>query len=352
MAIRKQRTELYVGLFVFFGLAIMGALIFQFGRFNDRVRGHYNMTLEFPDAGSLRPGVPIKLGGRKVGFVSGGPDMKEDFSGLTLELAIYNGARIPSGSKFQVGTSGLMGDTYVEVKMPETFDGTFYEEGAYIDGTAGTGISDLQEDADVLLAKIQEAVESLNRVLLKIEEGVLDDENVANIKTTLAELKQSSENINATTRKLDPLLADVRSTVGEAKDAMTKAGNTFDTATEAIDDIKGTVAKAEPALEKLDPTIEELKATLENANRAITKIQEGEGTAAALIADSSLRNDLISFADKLEKYGILGYPKEKKAAGSGGIFSPKGGDERSSSDQGSSSGGSIRKRPGPPGRFR
>ena len=30
MAIRKERTEIYVGLFVFFGLAIMGALIVQY----------------------------------------------------------------------------------------------------------------------------------------------------------------------------------------------------------------------------------------------------------------------------------------------------------------------------------
>ena len=347
MAIRKQRTELYVGLFVFFGLAIMGALIFQFGRFNDRVRGHYTMTLEFPDAGSLRPGVPVKLGGRKVGFVSGGPDMKEDFSGLTLELSVYNDARIPRGSNFQVGTSGLMGDTFVEVKMPEKFDGTFYEEGAYIDGATGSGLSDLQADADVLLAKFQVAVESLDRVLVKIEDGMLDDENLANFKTTLAELKQSSENINATTRRLDPLVSDVRDTVAEAKTAVQKAGTTFDTATTAIEDIKGTVAKAEPALEKLEPTIEELKATLENANRAITRIQEGDGTAAALIADSRLRNDLISFADKLEKYGILGYPKDK--SNKSGVFSSK---SESNSSSKSSSGTTIRKRPGPPGKRR
>ncbi|NNE93880.1 MAG: MCE family protein [Verrucomicrobiales bacterium] len=311
MAIRKQRTELYVGLFVFFGLAVMGLLIFQFGRFNDRVRGHYSMTVEFPDVGSLRPGVPITLGGRKIGFAKEGPFMKEDFSGLTMELAIYKDALIPKGSTFQVGTSGLMGDTFVEIKMPEKFDGTFYGEGDYIEGSTGSGLDDLQSDAGVLIAKITEAAEGLTRSLEKIENGVLQTENLENLKVTIVELRASSENIKSATEKLDPIVKDVQATVAEAKTAMEKAGTTFDTATETLESVKGTVAKAEPALEKLEPAVDELKAALENANAAITEIRNGDGTAAALINDSNLRQDLVSFADKLEKYGILGYPKDK-----------------------------------------
>jgi hypothetical protein len=35
--------------------------------------------------------------------------------------------------------------------------------------------------------------------------------------------------------------------------------------------------------------------------------------AAALISDAELKADLKSFIEKLERYGILGYPKDKRS---------------------------------------
>ena len=119
LAIRKQRTEVFVGLFVFFGLAIMGTLILQFGRFSDRVRGSYAVHVDFADGASLRSLSPVKMGGQQVGFVKGSPELKADFSAVAVDLAIYEDRKIPIGSKFQIGTSGLMGDTFVEIVIAE-----------------------------------------------------------------------------------------------------------------------------------------------------------------------------------------------------------------------------------------
>ncbi len=317
-AIRKQRTEIYVGLFVFFGLVVMGALILQFGRFSDRVRGHYPLMVEFPNAGGLLSGAPVKLGGQKVGYVDGDPKMKADFSGVNVLLAIYDDQKVPSNSTFSIGTSGLMGDTYVEAKMGENFTGEFLGEGSQIKGTSTADLGALQNDAGELLkelqvtvADIQVSIKSLDKVFQKLESGVLADENVANLSTTFSELKTSSQNIKKATEKLDPVMAEAQSTIAEAKSAMAKAGSTFDTATETLEGIKATVAKADPAIEKLEPTIAELKATLKNANSAIDEIKYGDGVMSGLISDSGLREDLESFIDKLERYGILGYPKDK-----------------------------------------
>jgi hypothetical protein len=110
---------------------------------------------------------------------------------------------------------------------------------------------------------------------------------------------------------------------------MDKAGNTFEKAEEVL-------AKAEPAVEELEPTLQELRETIQNANRAITKLSEGDGVAAALISDSGLRQDLESFADKLERYGILGYPKDKEGtSGTRKSSSRKAPEKSADSDSGS-----------------
>lgn len=316
MSIRKDKTELMVGLFVFFGLAIMGALIVQFGRFSDRLRDKYEIQVVFPDASGIRPGSPVNLAGQKIGFVDKEPKLNADFTGVTVFLSVYSGNFIPVGSDFSIGTSGLMGDTFIKVDMPEDPKPVYLKDGAEVAGGESTGLEALQDDAGVVLGEInvavkdiQAAVKSLNRVFEKIENGMLSDENLENLKTSFAELRETTETLNTSTKKIDPLMVEAKATVVEAKTAMTKAGETFDKAKEVI-------GKAEPALEELTPTIAELKSTLKNANAAITKMTEGGGVTAALISDSGLRSDLESFLDKLERHGILGYPKEKKSSSS------------------------------------
>ena len=53
MANSPKRIETLVGFFLFVGLALLGVLIMQFGRFADRFRGVYTITATFSDASGL-----------------------------------------------------------------------------------------------------------------------------------------------------------------------------------------------------------------------------------------------------------------------------------------------------------
>ena len=106
MALRKEKTELLVGLFVLVGLLIMGTLIIQFGRFSERLREKYELTLLFPDGGDIIDGSPVRLGGAQVGIVSDSPILNDDSTGVIIGLEIYDGKKIPVGSDFSIATSG------------------------------------------------------------------------------------------------------------------------------------------------------------------------------------------------------------------------------------------------------
>lgn len=311
-AIRKQRTDLWVGLFVFLGLAIMGALVVQFGRFSDRLRETYFLYVSYPDAGNILRGAPVRLGGAKIGVVAEDPQLNDNFSGVKVTLEIHHNKKIPEGSDFAIASSGLMGDLYIRIKSPEKASGKYIEANAEVKGNATAGLDELQAEAGVLsdraklmMEDIRKAVKTLDKTLKKINEGMLSEENLANFKDTLADLKKTGENIKGASGKLAPLFDKGKEAVEEAKTAFAKAGETFDTA-------KGVVKKAEPAMEKLEPTISELKDTLVNVNKAIDKITKGDGAAGALISDRKLKNDLESFISNLNEHGILRYKNEEK----------------------------------------
>jgi phospholipid/cholesterol/gamma-HCH transport system substrate-binding protein len=318
-ALRKQRTDLWVGLFVFLGLAFMGALVVRFGSFSDRLRDTYYLYVTYPDAGDIVRGAPVRLGGAKVGVVSGSPVLNDDYTGVKITLEIHREKRIPVGSKFSVSSSGLMGDLYIRIKSPAKPSGKYFKEGASIKGDSAGGLDKLQEEAGelsdqvkVMMADISKAVQAMDKTLSKIDNGLLSDENVGNFKDILADLKETGENFKESSAKLGPLLDTGKEAAEEVKEAAKGAKVAFAKAGETFDTTKEVIKKAEPAMEKLDPTITELKETLAKINAALDKVTQGPGTAAALISDKELKDNLESFISNLNKHGILRYKNDNE----------------------------------------
>lgn len=339
-ALRKQRTDLWVGMFVFLGLAIMGALIVQFGRFSDRLRDTYYLYVTYPDAGDIIRGAPVRLGGAKVGVVADDPELNLKYTGVTVTLEIHSEKKIPAGSRFSIASSGLMGDRYIRIKSPEVPSGEYIAPDTTIKGYAAGGLDELQaeagelsDQAKLMMTDIREAVQSLDQLMGKLNNDLLGDQSVAKLKDILEDLKKTSENFKTASEKLEPLLDDGRETVGEAKEAATAAKTAFVKTGETLDAAKEVIKKAEPAVEKLEPTIAELKDTLAKANAAIDKITDGDGTAAALISDSGLKENLESFISNLNQHGVMRYKNDSDA----------GKDKAAEPDDSSQSGGGLKK---------
>src|SRR4029077_18829643 len=114
----EKTLELKVGAFVFVGLAVLAALVVQFGRAGEGFKTYYGLTVRFPDASGLLKGSDVLLAGAKIGRVSGGLRLSRAAQGVEVALRIFDYVRIPAGSKFSVGSSGLLGDRFVSVTIP------------------------------------------------------------------------------------------------------------------------------------------------------------------------------------------------------------------------------------------
>src|SRR5438046_3118632 len=140
----ERGLEFKVGVFVFVGLAMLGALVVQFGRLGEGLKTYYGLTIRFNDASGLLKGSDVLLAGAKIGKVSGGPRMVREGQGVDVPLKIYEHIKVPEGSKFTVGSSGLLGDRFVNVVMPPGQPKAFLAPNTQINGLRDSGVDALQ----------------------------------------------------------------------------------------------------------------------------------------------------------------------------------------------------------------
>src|SRR2546423_6901932 len=164
MAIRHgdKTLELKVGVFVLAGLAVLAALLVQFGRLGEGFQSYYQLLIKFPDASGLLKGSDVLLAGAKIGHVSGGPRLAPSGQGVEVPVRIFGFVKIPAGSRFTVGSSGLLGDRFVAVTAPQRITENFVPKNSVIEGTRDTGIDDLTKEGGALVEDLRTAVQNAN----------------------------------------------------------------------------------------------------------------------------------------------------------------------------------------------
>ncbi len=304
---KEKRIELYVGLFLAVGIAVLGGLILNFGKFGELFRKSYPLTLHFEDAGGLVKDSPVQLGGVKIGRVAGSPSIDPETYDLTIvELEIYEEFQIPTGSTFSIGGAGFLGDALVQVRAPDRLDGTFVAAGSTLDGESSLGLSALASSAEslsnkgeVVLEDIRTALGDLGSAITKLDRDVLREENLRRFDTAMTQLTEALEALNGrvltdeNTESFRDLLANLKSASANLDEAALKVGPLLQRGDEVI-------AKLEPGLQKLADAAA-------GADAAIDQLNTGDGLLRALLEDESLKEEVELFVSNLRRNGILRY---------------------------------------------
>lgn len=329
----EKRNELYVGLFLFIGLALLGGLILQFSRFRERFGGHYAITVVFDDASGVIKGSEVRMGGARIGQVAALPMLNEAVQ-VEVPLAITKGIRIPVGASFQINSATLLGDKLIVIVPPVQKTGVFLEPGSRHRGGGPTGLDALQnnaetvsrdvlrilKEAEVTLEKVDGAVEEirgaskqLGEAVGKINRSMLAEDNLAHFNKTLANLSDVSSQWKQTSAKLDPALTETREAIAAVKSAAARAEKTLATA----DD---TLASIKPAIKGLPAAVDRISRTAEKAGTTFDRMNRGEGMLGAFASDNDVALDFKAFMQNLRRSGILlyqdGKPKADEAPGS------------------------------------
>src|SRR5262249_48568142 len=135
-----------------------------------------------------------------------------DGPGVYVPLRIYDYVKIPLGSKFTVGSSGLLGDRFVTVTPPTGPPTGYIPKNAFIDGTRETGIDDLTRQGGQLVGDLRTTVKKLN-------DETLSAQNMENLKASMEHLNQATSALAESSKKLDGVIERADSTMASAKQA-------------------------------------------------------------------------------------------------------------------------------------
>ena len=268
----ERGLEFKVGIFVFVGLAMVGALLVQFGRLGEGFKTYYHLTIRFTNASGLLKGSDVLLAGARIGKVSGGPRLVREGDGVAVPLKIYDYVKIPEGTKFTVGSSGLLGDRFVVVTPPPGPPKGYVQPNAYIDGTRETGIDDLTKEGGALVTDLRGTVQKIDTTVDRLNQDTLSQQNMENLKSSMEHLNQATSSLAESSKKLDGVIQQADSTMASAK--------------KAADNLQNAISDTRKVL------------------RAAT---QGKGLVATLLNDQSLADDLHALVNNLRAHGVLFY---------------------------------------------
>ncbi len=163
MNVDERHVEIKVGLFVLIGIILIAVMTLSFSRLGEGLRENYLIVVEFENASGLLKDSNVLFNGARIGWVSSIPTITNDpvalqkATGVRVELQIYSDVGIPSESQFQVGSSGLLGDRFVDVIPPSEVSGELLEAGTTVAGSRQAGIDDLTREGTDLLADLRDA---------------------------------------------------------------------------------------------------------------------------------------------------------------------------------------------------
>lgn len=358
-------SQLRVGIFVLFGLAILAFLILNstgdFNPFQKKLR----LKVRLPSADGLRQGSEVQLAGMRIGKVESvgllppDSDAEEKIEAAIIVDHDLNGRpiseRIRTDSTAQlVAVSLLANDKLINI-APGTSAGSAVSENHVLEARSSATINNLTQTGDELLQQIRRLSEPANEILQKANRGegtlgrVINDESLyRNLDTTIAEAKVSIKQLQTTLEKInrgegtagrlindnalyenlnktilqieaitndikagrgtagkivndDALYNDTRAAIGDLREAVAKINTVLDDVSAG----KGTIGK----LFQDDKLYGDAAVTLDRFNKAATRIetliadaQAGKGTIGRLVTDESLFNSINSTSGSINKF--------------------------------------------------
>lgn len=339
-------SQLRVGVFVLFGLAVLAFLIINStGDFNPFEK-KMHLKARFVTADGLREGAEVQLAGVHIGKVEQvkllAPDSTEDAkieAILSVDMRLDGkpiNERIRTDSTAQlVAISLLANDKMINI-TPGTPKGSPVEENHVLDSTAAMSINQLTQTGNDLLQQINKLAGPTNEILNKANQGegtlgrIINDESLyKNLDATVSETKATMLRLQATLNQVnqgkgsagkllnDPALYDgLNRTVAQleviSKNLQTGRG----TAGKLLND-DALYNDTRAAISDLRLTAGKLNGIADDFKVITQSLNEGKGTAGKFLKDEQLyedaRNTLARFNSTAEKLdGILGEAQSGK----------------------------------------
>ena len=288
----KARLEVKVGVFVFVGLLLLGALLVSFSKGVTRFARTYDLQLRTTDVGGLKRGAGVLMAGYPVGNVNR-LSLSSNGESVVLTLQIKQEHRIRTNSLFVIEQSGFLGDQYVAIYPGTNFDARFFEPGEEAACPPPFNLQQTARDASGFIQRIDATAKKLDAAIADIRRLVLNEETLTQVSSTLGNLRMASgravstlDNINMLVNTNAPIISASVSNVALFSEELSQFSGSLNLL------LSTNAATVSTALKSIESSAKLLNSLLED-------LRAGRGTAGRLFYDEQMSADVARVAQNL-----------------------------------------------------
>jgi len=215
---QTANLETKVGIFLLLGIGLICTLIILFGEMPDMLKPTYTLTVKFPNASGLLKGSDVYLSGALIGKVTTDPHPIPDTQKVEVNLKIDKNEGIREDATYVIGSSGLLGDKFIEVRPKEYKEGEpkadFVKDGEVIEGTQATDINAIMNSAEPLIDKANDIADQLDEMIRKLNLDVFSGTSTDDLKETIAKLRKMVDNGDTMITNANDLLSQAKTGKG------------------------------------------------------------------------------------------------------------------------------------------
>lgn len=315
---------------VFVLIGFIATIVTAVWMVRDQLNDTYPILVRVNDAGGLQKGAPVEFGGLEVGRVAEMPYFVSDYTALLVPLEIHGDITLPEGAIVLVDSSERHDGTILKITMPEQKPERFVQKNDIMNGFRVDRDQLKQKNMGDSLDQFQKSMESLattsatlDRLISLLEKtgggassGV---GSLSSIDSSMKAFEKTNVKMSDTIDRLDALLLTtgegmkkIDSSIANFDRSMLEIQTMADTGGQSFQKIYDLADQNTETTKDFHLAVNEFRGLIDEVNPLLASVRNGEGLLKTLIEDEELSSDVRSFADKLEKRGVLFYPKEKK----------------------------------------
>ena len=263
---------------------LRGKTIFKSGNF---------LYAKYADTKGLIVSNPVFVNGFQVGTVFDIENKTADLSQIIVSIKLNNEYKIPNNSTATIqdnplGTNSIsivLGNAKTYLKSEDTIK----------TAPAASLLGDLMNTLSPLGEQTKQTINELQKVLTNINQ-VLNNDNKVHLEIILKNLSETTENLNKSMVSIESMLQKQNGSIANTANNLSSFSKNLNDNNKKINNILNNLDTTSKQIKDADltKTIKNIQVAVNELSNTLHQLNKGNGTAAKLINDSSMYQQLKS----------------------------------------------------------
>lgn len=298
----EKNRNIAIGFTVLVAIGILVVMIVIFAGVPEALTGGTKIVVHAQHTGNLHKGDKIYLRGMRIGEVTDVEFTQDNPTlGVTITGIIDDGFCLPKNTSVSVETQGLTSLASLAV-WPGNDDGRgYYKKGetVTVDNLGPAGSSLIPKEVSDAMTDFAKLARSLNELVSGVSPETQPTTQTASTAPASTQPAADKTGLAGTVAKINRTLDSIYAVTGDAKtqeNFKTSIAN-LKTATEQMQKL---LATADNLSRELITDAEQTGNLLKSFQKTVDALNEGDGTAAKLLRDPQVYNNLVEVTAQLE----------------------------------------------------